>query len=202
MTVRLIKTCQALLCLLWLSSCVAILTAFSEAAVSLACAFGTAVCDAPPAPRELPGTAGSCPGWSSSADPFPPSLSSTSSSSCTHRLCFTSLLSPTGASRRQTGDYYACARMCGAPVPPPHVISRSIGAEGMGCLMCGLFGTGNGTTSYAENIGAIGKSPSHAVLSLHSVGAGFIGSLGSLKGSTRAAVMEGNAGQSHRTVAA
>ncbi|GIL76348.1 hypothetical protein Vretifemale_5964 [Volvox reticuliferus] len=55
-----------------------------------------------------------------------------------------------------TGDYYACARMCGAPVPPPYVISRGIGAEGMGCLMCGLFGTGNGTTSYAENIGAIG----------------------------------------------
>ncbi|GLI64856.1 hypothetical protein VaNZ11_008241 [Volvox africanus] len=55
-----------------------------------------------------------------------------------------------------TGDYYACARMCGAPVPPPYVISRGIGAEGMGCFMCGLFGTGNGTTSYAENIGAIG----------------------------------------------
>ena len=56
----------------------------------------------------------------------------------------------------QTGDYYACARMCGAPVPPPYVISRGIGAEGLGCFMCGLFGTGNGTTSYAENIGAIG----------------------------------------------
>ncbi|KAG2437949.1 hypothetical protein HXX76_005564 [Chlamydomonas incerta] len=55
-----------------------------------------------------------------------------------------------------TGDYYACARMCGAPVPPPYVISRGIGAEGLGCFMCGLFGTGNGTTSYAENIGAIG----------------------------------------------
>ncbi|GLC33094.1 hypothetical protein PLESTB_000371000 [Pleodorina starrii] len=55
-----------------------------------------------------------------------------------------------------TGDYYACARMCGAPVPPPYIISRGIGAEGLGCLLCGLFGTGNGTTSYAENIGAIG----------------------------------------------
>ena len=46
--------------------------------------------------------------------------------------------------------------MCGAPVPPPYVISRGVGTEGLGCLMCGLFGTGNGTTSYAENIGAIG----------------------------------------------
>jgi nucleobase transporter 1/2 len=28
--------------------------------------------------------------------------------------------------------------------------------EGIGCLVAGLFGTGNGTTSYSENIGAIG----------------------------------------------
>lgn len=54
------------------------------------------------------------------------------------------------------GDYYACARMAGAPVPPGYVIGRGVGAEGLGCLMAGLWGTGNGTTSYAENIGAIG----------------------------------------------
>jgi nucleobase transporter 1/2 len=28
--------------------------------------------------------------------------------------------------------------------------------EGVGCLVAGIFGTGNGTTSYSENIGAIG----------------------------------------------
>ncbi|NNF05298.1 MAG: xanthine permease, partial [Candidatus Eisenbacteria bacterium] len=28
--------------------------------------------------------------------------------------------------------------------------------EGIGCLIAGVFGTGNGTTSYSENIGAIG----------------------------------------------
>ena len=28
--------------------------------------------------------------------------------------------------------------------------------EGLGCLIAGLWGTGNGTTSYSENIGAIG----------------------------------------------
>ena len=54
------------------------------------------------------------------------------------------------------GDYYACARLAGAPVPTPRMINRGIGTEGLGCLVAGIFGTGNGTTSYSENIGAIG----------------------------------------------
>ena len=54
------------------------------------------------------------------------------------------------------GDYYACARLSGAPPPPKHAINRGIGMEGIGCLLTGAFGTGNGTTSYSENIGAIG----------------------------------------------
>ncbi len=54
------------------------------------------------------------------------------------------------------GDYYACARLAGAPVPDRRVINRGIGMEGVGCLIAGIFGTGNGTTSYSENIGAIG----------------------------------------------
>lgn len=54
------------------------------------------------------------------------------------------------------GDYYACARLAGAPPPPKHAINRGIGWEGIGCLLAGAFGTGNGTTSYSENIGAIG----------------------------------------------
>ena len=54
------------------------------------------------------------------------------------------------------GDYYACARMAGAPPPPIHAINRGIGMEGLGCIIAGLFGTGNGTTSYSENVGAIG----------------------------------------------
>ncbi|MCG8422230.1 MAG: solute carrier family 23 protein [Proteobacteria bacterium] len=54
------------------------------------------------------------------------------------------------------GDYYACARLSGAPVPDRTVISRGIAMEGLGCLVAGVFGTGNGTTSYSENIGAIG----------------------------------------------
>lgn len=54
------------------------------------------------------------------------------------------------------GDYYACARLAGAPPPPQHALNRGLGCEGLGCLITGLWGTGNGTTSYSENIGAIG----------------------------------------------
>lgn len=54
------------------------------------------------------------------------------------------------------GDYYACARLSGAPTPDKETINRGITFEGIGCLVAGIFGTGNGTTSYSENIGAIG----------------------------------------------
>ncbi|XP_042880484.1 solute carrier family 23 member 1-like [Penaeus japonicus] len=54
------------------------------------------------------------------------------------------------------GDYYACAKIAGAPRPPTSAINRGIGIEGIGCLLAGLFGTGNGTTSCSQNIGAIG----------------------------------------------
>uniref|UniRef100_H0VX52 Solute carrier family 23 member 2 n=1 Tax=Cavia porcellus TaxID=10141 RepID=H0VX52_CAVPO len=54
------------------------------------------------------------------------------------------------------GDYYACARLAGAPPPPKHAINRGICIEGLGCLLAGAWGTGNGTTSYSENIGVYG----------------------------------------------
>ncbi|GAB6030741.1 hypothetical protein CHUAL_007592 [Chamberlinius hualienensis] len=54
------------------------------------------------------------------------------------------------------GDYYACARLSGASAPPAHAINRGIFIEGLGCIIAGAFGTGVGTTSYSENIGAIG----------------------------------------------
>lgn len=54
------------------------------------------------------------------------------------------------------GDYYACARLSGAPMPGKETINRGITFEGIGCFIAGVFGTGNGTTSYSENIGAIG----------------------------------------------
>jgi xanthine/uracil permease len=54
------------------------------------------------------------------------------------------------------GDYYAAARLAGAPPPDEKTVNRGITFEGIGCLVAGIFGTGNGTTSYSENIGAIG----------------------------------------------
>ncbi len=54
------------------------------------------------------------------------------------------------------GDYYACARLAEAKPPPVHAMNRGIAVEGIGCILAGLWGTGNGTTSYSENIGAIG----------------------------------------------
>ena len=54
------------------------------------------------------------------------------------------------------GDYYACARLAGAKAPDAKQVNRGITFEGIGCLIAGIFGTGNGTTSYSENIGAIG----------------------------------------------
>ena len=53
------------------------------------------------------------------------------------------------------GDYYACARLSGAPKPTDATINRGIGMEGVGSVLAGIFGTGNGTTSSSENIGAI-----------------------------------------------
>ncbi|CAH1793746.1 unnamed protein product [Owenia fusiformis] len=54
------------------------------------------------------------------------------------------------------GDYYTCARLAGAPPPPTSAINRGIGMEGVATLLAGAWGSGNGTTSYGENIGAIG----------------------------------------------
>jgi nucleobase transporter 1/2 len=61
-----------------------------------------------------------------------------------------------GSMVESVGDYYSCARISEAPVPTSKMISRGIGAEGLGCLIASIFQTGNGTTSYSENIGAIG----------------------------------------------
>ena len=54
------------------------------------------------------------------------------------------------------GDYYACARLAGAPSVPRHAVNRGILMEGLCCMLAGAFGSGAGTTSYSENIGAIG----------------------------------------------
>lgn len=43
-----------------------------------------------------------------------------------------------------------------ASVPPSHAINRGIFMEGLGCVLSGFWGSGNGSTSYAMNIGTIG----------------------------------------------
>ena len=54
------------------------------------------------------------------------------------------------------GDYYACAKLAGAPTPPSHALNRGIGVEGVACFLAGAIGTGNGTTSFSQNVAAIG----------------------------------------------
>lgn len=54
------------------------------------------------------------------------------------------------------GDYHSVARMAGRGAPSPQRINHGIGMEGLGNTFAGIMGTGNGSTSYTENIGAIG----------------------------------------------
>lgn len=54
------------------------------------------------------------------------------------------------------GDYFAAARLSGAPLPPAHAINRGIAFEGVSSIISGLVGAGHATTSYSGNIGIIG----------------------------------------------
>ncbi|XP_078684147.1 solute carrier family 23 member 2-like [Branchiostoma floridae x Branchiostoma belcheri] len=54
------------------------------------------------------------------------------------------------------GDYYACARISQIPPPPNHAINRGIGMEGLTTLLAAAWGSPVGTTSFSQNIGAIG----------------------------------------------
>ncbi|CAK9217170.1 unnamed protein product [Sphagnum jensenii] len=55
-----------------------------------------------------------------------------------------------------TGGFYALSRLAGATPPPPYVISRGIGWQGVGLLLNGFFGTFTGATVAPENIGLVG----------------------------------------------
>ncbi|XP_029985119.1 solute carrier family 23 member 1-like [Sphaeramia orbicularis] len=80
------------------------------------------------------------------------------------------------------GDYHSCAALSGAPPPPKHAISRGIGVEGIGSLLAGAFGTGNGTTSFSENIAALGitRVGSRTVIFLSGVLMILMGMLGKI----------------------
>ncbi|KAI1888586.1 hypothetical protein AGOR_G00186690 [Albula goreensis] len=68
------------------------------------------------------------------------------------------------------GDYYACARLSGAPPPPTHAINRGIAVEGIGCILAAIWGSGNGTTSYSQNIAALGITKVGSRLVLQTAG--------------------------------
>uniref|UniRef100_A0A0D9X778 Nucleobase-ascorbate transporter 2 n=1 Tax=Leersia perrieri TaxID=77586 RepID=A0A0D9X778_9ORYZ len=57
-----------------------------------------------------------------------------------------------------TGAFKAAARLASATPPPPYVLSRGIGWQGIGLLFDGLFGTGTGSTVSVENIGLLGST--------------------------------------------
>ncbi|KAK6160764.1 hypothetical protein DH2020_004145 [Rehmannia glutinosa] len=60
------------------------------------------------------------------------------------------------SSAESTGTFYAAARLAGATSPPGHVFSRSIGLQGIGQLLEGIFGSVVGTTASVENVGLLG----------------------------------------------
>ncbi|XP_072022547.1 solute carrier family 23 member 2-like [Amphiura filiformis] len=78
------------------------------------------------------------------------------------------------------GDYYATARMAGAPPPPPHAVNRGIGVEGIGCILAGLWGTANGTTTFSQNAGLVGltRVGSRVVIQICAITMIIVGMLG------------------------
>jgi nucleobase transporter 1/2 len=56
------------------------------------------------------------------------------------------LLMVVGLTLQSTGGFYALSRLAGATPPPPFVIGRGIGWQGIGVLLNGFFGTFTGAT--------------------------------------------------------
>lgn len=81
------------------------------------------------------------------------------------------------------GDYHSVARMAGEGAPNARRVNHGLGMEGLGNVFAGIMGTGNGSTSYTENIGAIGitKVASRYVVQVGAVVmvlVGFVGYFG------------------------
>ncbi|MFW5956329.1 MAG: uracil-xanthine permease family protein [Halorhabdus sp.] len=81
-------------------------------------------------------------------------------------------------------DYHAVARLSGEGAPSKQRINHGIGMEGIANVFSGLMGTG-GSTSYSENIGAIGLTgvASRYVVQIGAlvmIVAGFVGYFGTL----------------------
>ncbi|KAK7309512.1 hypothetical protein RJT34_06304 [Clitoria ternatea] len=54
-----------------------------------------------------------------------------------------------------TGAFIAVSRYASATPLPPAVLSRGVGWQGVGILLCGIFGTGNGSSVSVENAGLL-----------------------------------------------
>lgn len=94
------------------------------------------------------------------------------------------------------GDYHAVARMAGKGAPSKKRIDHGIGMEGLGNALAGIMGTGNGSTSYTENVGAIGITgvASRYVVQIGAVVmifAGYIGYVGQLFATIPAPIVGG-----------
>ncbi len=82
------------------------------------------------------------------------------------------------------GDYHAVARIAGHGAPSEKRINHGIGMEGLMNVFSGIMGTG-GSTSYSENIGAIGLTgvASRYVIQIGAVAmivVGYVGYFGQL----------------------
>lgn len=53
------------------------------------------------------------------------------------------------------GDYHSCCYMCDVDEPDSKLLSKGIGAEGLGCVITGLMGAFS-NTSYTQNVALIG----------------------------------------------
>ncbi|XP_057973349.1 nucleobase-ascorbate transporter 3 [Malania oleifera] len=60
------------------------------------------------------------------------------------------------SSAESTGTFFAAARLSGSTPPPAHVLTRSIGVQGVSLLLDGIFGAAVGTTASVENVGLLG----------------------------------------------
>ncbi|EJN59427.1 uracil-xanthine permease family protein [Halogranum rubrum] len=94
------------------------------------------------------------------------------------------------------GDYHSVARMAGRGAPSSRRIDHGIGMEGIGNTLAGIMGTGNGSTSYTENVGAIGITgvASRYVVQIGAVVmlvVGFIGPIGQLFATIPAPIVGG-----------
>ncbi|WP_135825217.1 uracil-xanthine permease family protein [Halorussus ruber] len=94
------------------------------------------------------------------------------------------------------GDYHAVARMAGKGAPSKKRINHGIGMEGLGNVFAAVMGTGNGSTSYTENVGAIGITgvASRYVVQIGAgvmIVAGYVGYVGQLFATIPAPIVGG-----------